>query len=798
MAKFSLVDSPNSFSTAPNHGEFDDQNESSGQKFSLVDTPRANPEPAPHKSPLSAVRPKKTADGSSASSRPMAWGDVASGFVNNFIPDVTEQVGSLYHAVTNPTETLGAMKQLGKGAYSQLKGAIGVEQDKDQKASDEALIRQIEEGYKQKYGTLEGFKEGLATHPAAFLTDLSTFMGGAGAGLKAAGAAGKIGALTKAGQIASAASVLDPITGAVKLAGKVATAPVSIARKSAELASGVPVGMQETASKVGSSWGKGSGAAREAYNKFKSGQGEPVEYLQAAQKALNQARAEDVANYVKKKGTITGTPSYDPIDQAVADARAQTRQFQGSAEFDRANAALDEVQDLVNGRRFSADPNAHSMEGFNTLKQAIWDLKDKHPNAVADRHLSGIYNAIKKSLVDANPEYAALMDQYVYANNGIKDAQKALSIGDNAGATAALMKGIKASKSAAGQNMIDKLAKYEPTLPAMLAGHAASPATGGWARYGADLGLSYLAGSYLHPATALIPALAGSPKVVGAANYYGGMLASPAINAAKLVDKIPAKSKTAYYAGAIGQEGLPNKPEQPPEQKPSDDRYLGEFGEYEDSSEDEGAAKTNNFDQSFDWLIKHEGTKYITDSNGYGAKFGINEKANPDVDVKNLTIDQAKSIYKKKYWDAVDGDNLSAINPKLALAAFDLAALAGPSVAKRITAQSNGDLNKFMELRQSFLNSIKSEKLNKGSANVDAIHDAWANRGKDILTSASGGRIERASGGKVGNAKHERIVNKLMAMASKAKKVTDRTTESLLDEPDESIVKALNVAQQAI
>jgi uncharacterized protein YidB (DUF937 family) len=63
---------------------------------------------------------------------------------------------------------------------------------------------------------------------------------------------------------------------------------------------------------------------------------------------------------------------------------------------------------------------------------------------------------------------------------------------------------------------------------------------------------------------------------------------------------------------------------------------------------------------------------------------------------------------------------------------------------------------------------------------------------------ASGGRIERASGGKVDSDLHEKLVNRLMNMAKQAKKVSDKTTEPLLNVPDEAIVKALGVAQEAI
>ena len=58
-------------------------------------------------------------------------------------------------------------------------------------------------------------------------------------------------------------------------------------------------------------------------------------------------------------------------------------------------------------------------------------------------------------------------------------------------------------------------------------------------------------------------------------------------------------------------------------------------------------------------------------------------------------------------------------------------------------------------------------------------------------------RIRRASGGKVGR-DIAPLVSRLMGLADQAKKATDNHTKPLLDAPDESIVKALRVANQAI
>ena len=63
----------------------------------------------------------------------------------------------------------------------------------------------------------------------------------------------------------------------------------------------------------------------------------------------------------------------------------------------------------------------------------------------------------------------------------------------------------------------------------------------------------------------------------------------------------------------------------------------------------------------------------------------------------------------------------------------------------------------------------------------------------------AGGRVGRASGGKISDVRrHEYLVNRLLTAAKDAKKATDKATETLLNVPDEHIVKALDVAQRAI
>jgi lysozyme family protein len=58
-----------------------------------------------------------------------------------------------------------------------------------------------------------------------------------------------------------------------------------------------------------------------------------------------------------------------------------------------------------------------------------------------------------------------------------------------------------------------------------------------------------------------------------------------------------------------------------------------------------------------------------------GTKFGISAAAYPSVDIVNLTEAMAKDIYRRDYWEQLQGD---ALPLSLALVAFDAAVNAGP------------------------------------------------------------------------------------------------------------------------
>lgn len=64
-----------------------------------------------------------------------------------------------------------------------------------------------------------------------------------------------------------------------------------------------------------------------------------------------------------------------------------------------------------------------------------------------------------------------------------------------------------------------------------------------------------------------------------------------------------------------------------------------------------------NFDQAFDRLIGSEGG-YKNDPKDPGGetKFGISKREYPSVDIANLTLAQAKEIYRQDYWNKAGAD----------------------------------------------------------------------------------------------------------------------------------------------
>ena len=89
-----------------------------------------------------------------------------------------------------------------------------------------------------------------------------------------------------------------------------------------------------------------------------------------------------------------------------------------------------------------------------------------------------------------------------------------------------------------------------------------------------------------------------------------------------------------------------------------------------------------NFDDIIEIVLEHEGG-YVNDPKDPGGEtnFGVAKRSHPDVDIKNLTKEGAKEIYKKTYWDKNKVDKLP---DNLKHIYFDMCVNQGKSRAVRI------------------------------------------------------------------------------------------------------------------
>jgi len=85
-----------------------------------------------------------------------------------------------------------------------------------------------------------------------------------------------------------------------------------------------------------------------------------------------------------------------------------------------------------------------------------------------------------------------------------------------------------------------------------------------------------------------------------------------------------------------------------------------------------------NFENAVSKTLKWEGG--FTVDTGGKTKYGISQNAYPNEDIPNLTLDRAKQLYRRDYWEPIQGDRIAAQDAAEAL--FDFAVNAGLSRAK--------------------------------------------------------------------------------------------------------------------
>ena len=103
-----------------------------------------------------------------------------------------------------------------------------------------------------------------------------------------------------------------------------------------------------------------------------------------------------------------------------------------------------------------------------------------------------------------------------------------------------------------------------------------------------------------------------------------------------------------------------------------------------------------DFEQIIEIVLHHEGG-YVNDPKDPGGEtnFGIAKRSHPDVDIKNLTKDGAKEIYKEHYWD---GNKVESLPSELRHIYFDMCVNQGKGRAVKILQKAANGKGKNLKV----------------------------------------------------------------------------------------------------
>lgn len=496
-------------------------------------------EAAPAAAPGSAA-PVPTSPEAEPDYGKMGWGEVGGRMLAAAPGSFVKTIGDVGEAIMNPVETVGALGELGKGALSAGAGYF-MKQDPAQKAKDEASFNALREEYGQRYGDLfagaAGLKKTLATDPFAVGMDVASVA-------PVVGMAGRAAGLSKAGKLAeSALSVLDPTQLAMSAASKVTDFGGGLSKG---ILGGTSGSSKAALDLIESTARKGDAGANAAF--FKGAWGDEslnTALPQMLEDSVNEMGKGISDDFARRRAGLT-TQQLDPsgIELSIGNAANELQAYRKpsgewtSDDFPREADILNEMERRLYNRRDM------SAAGLHNMKVGYSDLMDGLMHSRAKGAMGKVPESVRKTIADAEPEYAKMMDMWQQYRKDAKDL--AAEFGSSRSSTAAKMSKLVRSIQKDKNQHLFGLLRNTPSgkyLPEIIAGATVREVLPDWANKIQNLALSGIAGTSLGfgvPHAAL--ALAGtSPKVAGHLTYgyglarragdvAGGALAPPVTN----------------------------------------------------------------------------------------------------------------------------------------------------------------------------------------------------------------------------------------------------------------------------
>ena len=132
-------------------------------------------------------------------------------------------------------------------------------------------------------------------------------------------------------------------------------------------------------------------------------------------------------------------------------------------------------------------------------------------------------------------------------------------------------------------------------------------------------------------------------------------------------------------------------------------------------------------------IMQYEGGAAYTndvDDPGGETKYGISKRYNPDIDVKNLTLDQAIAIAKTRYWNPLhlDGYKFAPFRWKVFDIAYNMGVATAQVFVEKLTKKKD-TMDAVWELATMQMKRY-ANKIHENPVKVKYIR-GWTNRGLD-------------------------------------------------------------------
>ena len=496
-----------------------------------------------------------------AAEAPATWAEVPARALENLPSSALKFATDLVQPILQPVETVKGIANIGYGLASKAAGALGVTQDPDEKAADEAAVNAVGKHFSDRYGSLDGVKKTLATDPVGVAGDLSLALTGGGAA--AARAPGLIG---QVGQVArTAGTTIDPLN----IAGAAARGVGNVAAHGAGLLTGTGAMPFQTAYQAGRS-------GNPALVEHMRGTRPLDEVVDMAERGVRGMTADRRAAYSADMAATRANPT--PLDLTPVGAAYRTAgdklHFQGIVKSPEGMRVHADIGRLI--ADFQAlPPVARTAEAFDALKQAIGEIRQGTQQGTIARTVADeVYNAVKSEITRQSPTYANAMRNYADASDAINEVRRTLSVNDRATTDTTLRKlqSITRNNVQANygqrQRLGEQIAAREPDFMPALAGQALnSLAPRGLARIPAGAGALT---AYANPLSlAMLPLT--SPRIMGEAAHAMGAAArvpeSVALSFGLSPDTVRRRAQQAYHGANAARLA-----------DPDDDPSLGLFG----------------------------------------------------------------------------------------------------------------------------------------------------------------------------------------------------------------------------